>query len=275
MSVVPASAAVYWERRAQRFAAHGEGLAAVCSYGMPQFYNRMIQLTQRLALAPWLRVHNGQSALDVGCGVGRWSGLLAAGGAQVTGIDLSPTMIAIAQERARAAGLQHRCRFEVRDIARLADTRAADSERYDLVLAVTVLQHILEPQALQRALSAMIARLAPGGWLVLLEAAPVHATRRCDSTIFTARSRSDYLALFASFGLRLRGVRGVDPAPFKTWLLPHLRRLPQALRLTALALVCAVSLPIDALFGRCAARYSWHALFVLQRADERQTSHGA
>jgi hypothetical protein len=33
----------YWERRAQQFAARGRGLAAVCSYGMPWFYNRYIE----------------------------------------------------------------------------------------------------------------------------------------------------------------------------------------------------------------------------------------
>ncbi len=34
----------YWEDRAQRFAGEGAGLAAVCAYGMPEFYNRAIQL---------------------------------------------------------------------------------------------------------------------------------------------------------------------------------------------------------------------------------------
>ena len=38
----------YWEERARRFAAEGAGLAAVCSYGMPEFYNRVIDLEQRL-----------------------------------------------------------------------------------------------------------------------------------------------------------------------------------------------------------------------------------
>src|SRR4029077_19830606 len=33
---------VYWEERARRFATEGNALAAVCSYGMPAFYNRVI-----------------------------------------------------------------------------------------------------------------------------------------------------------------------------------------------------------------------------------------
>ena len=138
----------YWEDRARRFAAEGDGLAAVCAYGMPEFYNRAIHLTQRLALAPWLRVAPGTRVLDVGCGVGRWSRLLAARGAQVTGIDLSATMIAEAQRRAAAAGVAGRCRFLVQDSALLNI-----GERFDLVLGVTVLQHMLDSQSCARRLA--------------------------------------------------------------------------------------------------------------------------
>jgi 2-polyprenyl-3-methyl-5-hydroxy-6-metoxy-1,4-benzoquinol methylase len=251
----------YWEQRAQRFANQGEGLAAVCSYGMPGFYNRMIQLTQRLALEPWLRVTADQSVLDVGCGVGRWSRLLAGRGAVVSGVDLSPTMVAIASQRAHAAGLSSRCRFLVQDLAQL-DAGGP----YDLVLGVTVLQHILDPVSLRVAVARLAKHLARNGRMVLLEAAPSHPTRRCDSAVFTARDRLTYLKLFEDCGLRLRALSGVDPAPFKTWLLPHVRRLPRGLATVVLATTCALSLPIDALFGRRALEYSWHTVFVLEHA---------
>src|SRR5258708_6475820 len=91
---------LYREDRARRFAGERDGLAAVCAYGMPEFYNRAIHLEQRLALEPWLQVKAGTRVLDVGCGVGRWSRLLAARGAEVAGVDLSPTMIVQAQQRA-------------------------------------------------------------------------------------------------------------------------------------------------------------------------------
>src|SRR3984893_17791396 len=133
----------YWEDRAQRFAGEGAGLAAVCAYGMPEFYNRAIQLEQRLALRLCVDVKPGTRVLDVGCGVGRWSRLLAAKGAQVTGVDLSPTMIAQAQRQAVADGVADRCGF------RSQDSSALDvGEEFELVLGVTVLQHILDPDAL-------------------------------------------------------------------------------------------------------------------------------
>ena len=260
---------LYWEDRARRFAAEGDGLAAVCSYGMPAFYNRTIHLCQSLALTPWLKeVKTGSRVLDVGCGVGRWSRMLAARGAQVTGIDLSPTMIAQAKKRARREDVSSRCRFLVQDLAALDA-----GDEFDLVLGVTVLQHILDPASLRVAVQRMADHLAPGGRMVLLEAAPAQLANRCDTTIFKARERATYLELFAQCGLEVRAVTGVDPAPFKTWLLPHLRSLPRPLAMAALAGGTALSLPIDLLLGRHAVERSWHAVFVLERARENSHAH--
>lgn len=254
--------AVYWEDRARRFAADGDGLAAVCAYGMPGFYNRAIHLTQRLALARWLRVPPATRVLDVGCGVGRWSRLLAARGADVTGIDLSATMIGEATRRAAAAGLSGRCRFLVEDLAQLNL-----GQQFDLVLGVTVLQHMLDPAAVRAALQRMTAHLAPGGRLVLLEAAPTDVVRDCDSTVFQARPRSAYLTLIGECGLQVQAITGVDPAPFRTRLLPHLPRLPRPVSMAALAFATALSAPIDGLFGRLAVNRSWHVVFVLERSS--------
>jgi SAM-dependent methyltransferase len=253
------SPSLYWEDRARRFAGERDGLAAVCAYGMPAFYNRAIHLEQRLALEPWLKVNPGTRVLDVGCGIGRWSRLLAARGADVTGVDLSPTMIAQAQQRAAADGVADRCRFQVRDLSTL-DV----GERFDLVLGVTVLQHILDPGALRAALVAMTAHLAAGGRMILLEAAPAALVDRCDSTVFRARHRNVYLDMIRDCGLELRALTGVDPAPFRRQLLPYVRKLPAEVSLPLLALATALSLPIDALFGRSAVRRSWHAVFVLE-----------
>ncbi|HEX5209726.1 MAG TPA: class I SAM-dependent methyltransferase [Steroidobacteraceae bacterium] len=251
--------AEYWESRARRFAIEGDGLAAVCSYGMPGFYNRLIQFCQRRALAPWLKAPPGSRVLDVGCGIGRWSRLLASRGACVTGIDLSPTMIAEAERRALASGLAGRCRFIVQDSAALEIEGS-----FDLIICVTVLQHILDVGALRSALQRMAAHLAPHGRLVVLEAAPARLASRCNTSVFRARHRAFYLRLFRECGLQVRAVSGVDPAPFRTWLLPHLPRLPRPLRLIALALVTALSAPLDALCGRLLTERSWHAVFALQ-----------
>lgn len=254
---------LYWEERARCFARTGAGLAAVCSYGMPSFYNRAIDLCQRLALRPWLCVAPGTRVLDVGCGVGRWSRELARRGARVTGVDLSATMIEEARRRAEADGVGGRCRFQV------ADLSALDlGERFPLALGVTVLQHILDPARLREAVHRLASHLAPAGRLVLLEAAPSRPVTRCDTRVFQARSADTYLAAFAEAGLAPMAISGVDPAPFKTLLLPHYRRLPRAVALPALAAVTALSLPVDALLGRLWVNASWHKVFVLAHRSE-------
>lgn len=258
----------YWEDRARRFAAHGAGLAAVCSYGMPEFYNRIIHWSQRLALRRWIKVSPGERVLDVGCGVGRWSSLIAQRGAQVTGMDLSPTMIAEAKRRATASGVAARCEFLVQDLAQLDVAR-----KFDLVLGVTVLQHILDQQDLRSAVQRMTGHLAPGGRMVLLEVAPERLANRCDTSVFTGRERDFYRDLFASAGLELVAMNGVDPAPFKIWLLPHLRRMPKRIAMLVLMLATGLSAPIDLLLGRRWVKRSWHAVFVLRRAGE--STHGA
>jgi ubiquinone/menaquinone biosynthesis C-methylase UbiE len=251
---------LYWEERARRYLAEGAGLRAVCSYGMPGFYNGYIHLTQRLALAPWLRVSPGTRVLDAGCGVGRWSLHLAASGARVTGIDLARPMVEEARRRAERRGLAHHCRFLVADLAHL-DL----GERFDRILVVTVLQHIVDPERFRAAIGTLAAHVAPDGDLVVLEAAPSRPDVRCDSATFRAREVEEYRAAFADAGLSCITESGVDPVPLKTRLLPFYARLPRLVALAALSAVTALSLPVDALAGRRLARASWHKVLVFRR----------
>jgi len=67
----------------------------------------------------------------------------------------------------------------------------------------------------------MADHLAGTGRMILLEAAPTSAANGCDTTVFRARRRREYLQLFCECGLRVHTITGVDPAPFKTWLMPQ------------------------------------------------------
>jgi len=97
----------------------------------------------------------GKRVLDVGCGVGRETVALAARGARVVAVDLSPTLVAKARERAAAAGVAARVEFRV--VA--AEDVAAAGERFDVVIGNGVLHHIDIP-VFKRTLSALI---GPGG----------------------------------------------------------------------------------------------------------------
>jgi ubiquinone/menaquinone biosynthesis C-methylase UbiE len=65
------------------------------------------------ALAP----QPGERWLDIACGAGNVSELAAAAGARVTGIDIAPRLIAVATERAEAAG--HDIEYRVGDAEHL------------------------------------------------------------------------------------------------------------------------------------------------------------
>jgi 2-polyprenyl-3-methyl-5-hydroxy-6-metoxy-1,4-benzoquinol methylase len=250
----------YWNDRAARFARHSGGLAAVCAYGMPGFYNACIDMTQRLALRRWLHVAPDEEVLDVGCGVGRWSIELARRGARVTGVDLSDTMLAEARRRAGAAGVAHRCDFRQQDVSAL-DT----GQRYSFVLGVTVLQHVLETARLAESVRRLALHLKPAGRMVLLEVAPNGLNDRCNTASFLARTRDDYLALFRGNGLVLEQLTGVDPAPLRIMFLPYYRRLPKPLAVAGLGVATALCLPVDAALGRRFVGASWHKVFVLRK----------
>ena len=248
----------YWEDRARRYAAEGSGLRAVCSYGMPAFYNHYIHLTQRMALGPWLRPPSGTRVLEIGCGVGRWSRRLARAGALVTGVDLSAVMVAEARRRAGVDGVGDRCEFLQGDAINVAVGR-----RFDRILCVTVLQHISDSEGLQAALERMRLHLAPGGRIILLEAAPSSADTRCDSSTFVARTESSYQEAFVGAGLRCLSTHGVDPLRLKSAFLPWYRRLPGPVGKAVLFGITLLSLPSDLALARVLTSRSWHKVFVL------------
>lgn len=95
---------------------------------------------------------------DVGCGSGHTTAFLAAAGARVTGIDVSPAMIAVARERFPD------CRFEVGDLRRLLKPPAAAG--WAAITAFHALVH-LSGSELTDALHALARTLVPHGWLVL------------------------------------------------------------------------------------------------------------
>ena len=259
-----AAPSIYWEARARRFALRTRGLAAVCSYGMPWLYNTAIDLCQRRALAPWLIGRSNARTLDVGCGIGRWSLRLAARGMAVTGIDLSDCMLQCARERAGKRQLT--CSFLKADATDLRLNRC-----FDLVLSVTVLQHIVDPDQAARSIVNLATHVAPKGELVLLEAAPARDSRRCDSSTFRARTLDWYRGALARAGMRVDAVRGVDPFPLKRVMLPYYQRMVAPLAVLSANAVAAISLPLDWTLAPYFRERSWHKVIVARWASEHSS----
>jgi len=103
---------------------------------------------------------SGLGVLDVGCGDGAYSIHAAQLGATVTGLDISPAMLAAARRRADATGVSVEWR-EGR-----AEALPFPAASYDVVMAVTVLCFVPDAAA---AIREMARVLRPGGVIVIGE----------------------------------------------------------------------------------------------------------
>ncbi len=97
----------------------------------------------------------GARILDVGCGGGLLSEALSGKGAQVSGIDLAESGIAVA--RAHAAESGHDIDYRKIDAATLASEQPAS---FDVVTCLELLEHVPDPGALVAACSKLV---RPGG----------------------------------------------------------------------------------------------------------------
>ena len=82
--------------------------------------------------------------LDIGCGGGRYAIELARAGAEVTAIDFSPEMIAMARERAHAAGLAHRITLVEGDFLTWSESPRGS---FDAAIALGVLDYVADAEA--------------------------------------------------------------------------------------------------------------------------------
>jgi SAM-dependent methyltransferase len=132
-----------YDRMGEAYAAHADASP----------YNALYDRPAILALAGDVR---GQRVLDVGCAAGALSAELAERGADVLGIDVSQTMLRLAERRMGA-----RARFRVADIARPLDFLATSS--IDLVAASLVMHYLLDWVPTLREFRRV---LSPGGRMV-------------------------------------------------------------------------------------------------------------
>ena len=116
------------------------------------------------ALLRLLEPRAGERMVDLGCGPGVLAPHLARAGAQMTGIDLSPRLIAVARRRhGRIA------RFIVGDATRLAASPGIGKASFD---AATFLLSIQDIEPLEDAIESAAWALRPHGRIVILMSHP-------------------------------------------------------------------------------------------------------
>jgi len=105
-----------------------------------------------------LRVLDGLTLLDVGCGGGLMSEPLARLGARVTGIDPGERNVAIARDHAEPQDLAIEYRVA------MVEDLVAEGRTYDAVVCLEVVEHVPDVAAFVKACAALV---RPGGLLVL------------------------------------------------------------------------------------------------------------
>lgn len=129
---------------------------------------------------------NGARVLDAGCGAGQMTAELAARGAEVVAIDISPALVEIAAQRLDPTLARH-VTFQTGDM--LADGLG----RFDFVLAMDSLIYYRAPD-----IGAAMARLSP----------------RAGKVVFTVAPRTPFLMAFWGIGqLFPRGDRSPTMVP--------------------------------------------------------------
>lgn len=121
-------------------------------------------------------------ALDVGCGTGRHAAHLASLGYEVTGVDATPAMLAVAQAKVPGA------RFNVGTF----DDLPVDDASIDLLTCSLALTHTPD---LGSAMAEFARVLRPGGWALLSDLHPVTVLLGGTAVFQDADAPSGYLTL--------------------------------------------------------------------------------
>lgn len=153
--------AAAFDRQADRTA---EQLAPLSSPVLRRYANprRIYSKEFRFKILGDLR---GQSVLDAGCNDGENSMLLARFGASVTGIDISPKSIELANRRAALEGVSGSARF----LCSPLETAELPDNSFDIIWCHSFLHHVIEELPL--VLGKLTGWVKPGGKMVFSEPA--------------------------------------------------------------------------------------------------------
>lgn len=145
----------------------------------------------------------GLRLLDAGCGTGALAVEAARRGARVTAVDLSPTLVALARDRARAAGAGGEVDF------RSGDMLDAALGHFDFVVAMDSLIHYAPADAV-RAVAALAGRTRVALAFTFAPSSPALAAMHTLGKLFPRADRSPAIVPVSEPKLRRR--LDADPA---------------------------------------------------------------
>jgi len=152
----------------------------------------------RNTLLSWMpNILSGKRVLDAGCGTGAFAIEAALRGAQVTAIDISPSLIEIARSRTPAHMLN-----QIEYLA--GDMLSVEPESYDYVVAMDSLIHY-QAEDMLSGIEALVSRAKPSNSAVLFTFAPRTASlmlMKKVGTFFPQGDRSPAIEPVAEKNLR-------------------------------------------------------------------------
>ncbi len=182
------SSVAFWSERVRRYG--HTGWADVATYG----YDQRLRLKAVREVLFERPPPQPSSALDFGCGVGDFCSLLASYADAVMGYDVAADVIARAELCNPAPNVSY-----------VSRTDAVWARRFDVILSITVLQHVVDDDEFQALLHRFAAALNPGGRIVVLETL---ADAAQDAGYLKRRTLPQLVAAFAAAGLQPISQRG-------------------------------------------------------------------
>jgi 2-polyprenyl-3-methyl-5-hydroxy-6-metoxy-1,4-benzoquinol methylase len=129
--------ASFFDREAARFQSVDDVNVEWSKRLINAVFRRSLRLRYERTMTECVEIE-GKTVLDIGCGPGAYSAVLAQRGARsVTGIDIAPQMIEIANRRAAEAGVSGQCKFLHSDL----DNYQSET-LFDYVIAMGILDYV-------------------------------------------------------------------------------------------------------------------------------------
>jgi len=166
----------YWNERVRRFGHTGWSDPATYWYDQ----RLRLKLIDQIALAD---LHGSGRAIDFGCGVGDFCALLSRRFLEVVGYDSSGAALERARRRNRAPNIVY-----------TNDLEAGVARPADLILAITVIQHIVDDEDLRLLLGRLVEALTPDGRIAVLETS---AERETEGAHIKRRTLPKLMDVFA------------------------------------------------------------------------------
>lgn len=175
----------YWNERFLRYGHTGWANQAI------YFYDQFLRLRLVREEIMQLGFSPNFKCLDYGCGVGDFSRMLSTLGGRVVAYDLTDEIVSAARIRDDSSSAFY--------TSKLSET--LESSPFDLVLSITVLQHILDDAALQGVIDNLAGSLVEGGCMLVIETT---GEPNASSSHVRLRTKEMWERFFMTASLKLR-----------------------------------------------------------------------